>query len=81
MSEMNKMNPEQMEEVAGGAYQGRLTKTEMAAVEFSIKLLKYKGRPMETYLEIIRNSKDWDIEKKEAVEKYARTFWDRLESF
>ena len=46
MSEMNKMNPEQMEEVAGGAYQGRLTKTEMAAVEFSIKMLKQRGFTM-----------------------------------
>ena len=78
MSEMNKMNPDQMEEVAGGAYQGRLTRTEMAAVEFSIKLLKQRGSTMEGYLDTIRKEKTWDIEKKEAAEKYIRTFWDRL---
>ena len=78
MSEIIKMNPEQMEEVAGGAYQGRLTKTEMAAVEFSIKMLKQRGFTMEGYLDTIRKEKTWDIEKKEAAEKYIRTFWDRL---
>ena len=77
MSEMNMMNPEQMEQVSGGTYQGRLTKKEIGYVEFDIKLLKYQGKPIETYLDILRKSKQ-DNEFKEAAEKYARTFWDRL---
>ena len=77
MSEMKKMNPEQMEEVSGGTYQGRLTRNEIAAVEFCIKLTKKLGKPFDSYVEWLNNWADTD-ELKEAAKTYARTFWDRL---
>ena len=77
MSEMKDLNPEQMEEVSGGTYQGRLTRNEIGMVECCIKMTKAAGKPYEVYLEWINNMKLTD-EFKEAAKTYALTFWDRL---
>ncbi len=77
VSEIKKMNPEQMEEVTGGTDHGRLIRGEIAAVDFCIKLTKSQGKTIDYYLEALRKSNS-DPEFYEAAEKYARTFWDRL---
>ena len=76
MSEMTMMNPEQMEEVSGGLYQGRLSPKECKFETEIIKGYKLLGLSKEQALEAVKARTDKDKEYLDAACEYVQTFWD-----
>jgi len=79
MNKMKIMNLEQLKEVTGGLYHGRLDKDECEALAAFGRLYKSYGYSMERYVNAIKDNHD--RERKEYVEaavKYVQTFWDRF---
>ena len=76
MSDIKKMNPEQLEEVTGGLYHGRLSPEECKLETDVIKVAKLLGLSKEKALEAVRKREGKDKEYLDAVCEYVQTFWD-----
>ena len=76
MSDTKKMNPEQLEEVTGGLYHGRLSPKECKLETEVIKGCKLLGLSKEQALEAVRKRTGKDKEYLDAVCEYVETFWD-----
>ncbi len=76
MNTTKMMNLEQLKEVSGGVYHGRLSPSECENFDLIIKISKFAGMSMEKCVEVYRNSNVKDREFREAVCKYIQTFWD-----
>ena len=76
MINTNKIDPEQMEEVSGGLYHGRLSPEECKSETEFIKGCKLFGLSREQALEVVRTRKGKEKEYLDAVCEYVQTFWD-----
>ena len=76
MSDTKKMNPEQLEEVTGGLYHGRLSPKECKYETDIIKVYKLLGSSKEQALEAVRKREGKDKEYLDAVCEFVETFWD-----
>ena len=76
MSDIKKMNPEQLEKVSGGLYHGRLSPKECKFETAFIQGCKLLGASKEDTLEAVRKREGKDKEYLDAVCEYVQTFWD-----
>ena len=76
MSDIKEMNPEQLEEVSGGLYHGRLSPKECKFETAFIQGCKLLGASKEDALEAVRNRPGKDKEYLDAAYEYVQTFWD-----
>ena len=76
MSDIKEMNPEQLEEVSGGLYHGRLSPKECKYETDIIKAYKLLGSSKEQALEAVRKREGKDKEYLDAVCEFVETFWD-----